>query len=108
MGAATLPVFKSALHRAGAGFDSQALRQPSLTPVFLRELRLGTRRWTGWPLIGVAFSPRAARLSERRAMRGGVADFLNAGVGPLRTDLNVADMAILLGVAIVVRAELGF
>ena len=34
-------------------------------------------------------------------MRGSVIDFLNVGVGPLRTGIfNVADMAILLGVGI--------
>lgn len=38
-----------------------------------------------------------------RVMRGSVIDFLNVGVGPLRTGIfNVADVAILLGVAIFV------
>jgi len=42
-----------------------------------------------------------------RALRGSVVDFLNVGVGPLRTGVfNVADMAIMLGAALFVVAEL--
>jgi signal peptidase II len=43
-----------------------------------------------------------------RALRGSVIDFLNVGVGPVRTGVfNVADMAIMLGVALFVLAEIG-
>jgi signal peptidase II len=42
-----------------------------------------------------------------RVLRGSVVDFLNVGVGWLRTGIfNVADVAIMLGVAIFVLAEL--
>jgi signal peptidase II len=38
-----------------------------------------------------------------RVARGAVIDFLNVGVGPLRTGIfNVADMAIMLGIALIV------
>jgi signal peptidase II len=38
-----------------------------------------------------------------RVVRGSVVDFLNVGFGPLRTGIfNVADMAIMLGLAICV------
>ena len=42
-----------------------------------------------------------------RVVRGSVIDFINVGYGPLRTGIfNVADVAIMLGVGIVVIAEL--
>ena len=42
-----------------------------------------------------------------RVLRGSVVDFLNVGVGPLRTGVfNVADMAIMLGVALFVVGEI--
>jgi signal peptidase II len=42
-----------------------------------------------------------------RALRGSVIDFLNVGIGPLRTGIfNVADMAIMLGIALLLFAEL--
>jgi signal peptidase II len=42
-----------------------------------------------------------------RALRGNVVDFLNVGIGPLRTGIfNVADMAIMLGIALWLFAEL--
>ena len=38
-----------------------------------------------------------------RALHGAVVDFLNVGIGPLRTGIfNVADMAIMLGAALLV------
>ena len=41
-----------------------------------------------------------------RVVRGSVIDFMNVGVGPLRTGIfNVADMAILAGVAIFVFTQ---
>jgi signal peptidase II len=40
-------------------------------------------------------------------LRGSVVDFLNVGIGSLRTGIfNVADMAIMLGVALLLLAEL--
>jgi signal peptidase II len=42
-----------------------------------------------------------------RALRGSVVDFLNVGVGPIRTGVfNVADMAIMLGATLFVVGEL--
>jgi len=59
-------------------------------------------RLSGPALVGLAlyFAGGASNLVDR-VMRGSVIDFLNVGVGPLRTGIfNVADMAILLGVGI--------
>ena len=61
-------------------------------------------RLQGPALVGLAlyFAGGASNLVDR-VMRGSVIDFMNVGVGPLRTGIfNVADMAILLGVAIFV------
>lgn len=61
-------------------------------------------RVSGPALVGLAFyfAGGASNLVDR-VMRGSVIDFLNVGVGPLRTGIfNVADMAILLGVGIFV------
>ena len=65
-------------------------------------------RWTGWPLLGLSlfFAGGASNWADRVA-RGSVVDFINLGVGPLRTGIfNVADVAILAGVGILVVAEL--
>jgi signal peptidase II len=59
-------------------------------------------RLSGPALVGLAlyFAGGASNLVDR-VMRGSVIDFLNVGVGPLRTGIfNIADMAILLGVGI--------
>jgi signal peptidase II len=61
-------------------------------------------RLSGPALVGLAlyFAGGASNLVDR-ILRGSVIDFMNVGVGPLRTGIfNVADMAILLGVAIFV------
>jgi signal peptidase II len=61
-------------------------------------------RLSGPALVGLAlyFAGGVSNLVDR-VMRGSVIDFLNVGVGPLRTGIfNVADMAILLGVGIFV------
>jgi signal peptidase II len=65
-------------------------------------------RWSGWPLLGLTlFVAGGASNWLDRLVRGSVIDFINVGVGPLRTGIfNVADVAIMLGVAIVVVAEL--
>jgi signal peptidase II len=64
-------------------------------------------RWTGWPAFGltVFFAGGVSNWFDR-AVRGSVIDFVNIGIGPLRTGVfNVADVAILLGVLIVVASE---
>lgn len=59
---------------------------------------------SGPALVGLAlyFGGGVSNLVDR-IVRGSVIDFMNVGVGPLRTGIfNVADMAILLGVGIFV------
>ena len=61
-------------------------------------------RWPARSLIRLAlvFGGGVSNLVDRVA-RGAVTDFLNVGVGSLRTGIfNVADMAIMLGVALLV------
>ncbi len=67
------------------------------------HLRLG-----GWPLIGAGlFASGAASNWIDRLIHGSVVDFLNLGVGSLRTGIfNVADVAIISGAAILVLSEL--
>lgn len=65
------------------------------------------RRWRGWLAVGVTLFV-AGGLSNwiDRATSGYVVDFLNVGIGPLRTGIfNVADMAILAGALVAVVAE---
>ena len=65
-------------------------------------------RWTGWPLLGLTlFVAGGASNWVDRVAHGSVIDFINIGFGPIRTGIfNVADVAIMLGVTIVVVAEL--
>jgi signal peptidase II len=61
-------------------------------------------RWSGSPLVGLAlvFAGGASNLLDRVA-RGSVIDFMNVGVGPVRTGIfNVADVAIMAGVALLI------
>jgi len=63
-------------------------------------------RWSRTVLVGLALfaAGGASNLLDRLAY-GKVVDFMNVGLGPLRTGIfNVADMAIMLGAAIVVVA----
>jgi len=62
------------------------------------------QRWSTPALLGVALFV-AGGLSNLvdRALHGAVVDFLNVGIGPLRTGIfNVADMAIMLGAGLLV------
>jgi signal peptidase II len=64
--------------------------------------------WTGWRAFGLSLF-LAGGMSNwiDRVLRGSVVDFMNIGVGPLRTGIfNVADVAILAGAAILIVAEL--
>ena len=59
-------------------------------------------RVSGWPALGLALFV-AGGLSNwiDRVTNGRVVDFLNLGVGPLRTGIfNVADVAIMVGVVL--------
>ena len=61
-------------------------------------------RWPGPTRLGVALfvAGGTSNLLDRIAY-GKVIDFMNVGLGPVRTGIfNVADMAIMLGAAIVV------
>jgi signal peptidase II len=63
-------------------------------------------RWPRLALLGVSvFAAGGASNLLDRIVYGNVIDFMNVGVGPLRTGIfNVADMAVMLGAAIVLWA----
>ena len=66
-------------------------------------------RWLGWRRLGVCLllAGGASNWVDRVA-RGSVVDFMNVGVGPLRTGVfNVADVAIVAGVAVLLLAGHG-
>lgn len=93
VGASLSPRVRTAIFTGGTG-----LMLLALTIVAIRH------RWRGWSAIGLAlFIAGGFSNWIDRAVRGSVVDFLNVGIGPLRTGVfNVADMAIMLGAAIVV------
>jgi signal peptidase II len=64
-------------------------------------------RWRGWAAFGLAlFVAGGVSNWVDRVLHGSVIDFINVGVGPLRTGVfNVADVAIVCGVAIVLLSE---
>jgi signal peptidase II len=66
------------------------------------------RRYGGWTLVGLSvFVAGGASNWVDRVALGSVVDFINVGVGPLRTGIfNVADVAIMLGVGILLIEEL--
>jgi len=61
-------------------------------------------RLTSWPLIGLSLACAGGASNWiDRVTRGSVVDFLNVGLGTLRTGIfNVADVAVMLGVCILV------
>jgi signal peptidase II len=68
------------------------------------------RQWP-WPaLLGVAlFAAGGASNLLDRILYGSVIDFVNVGIGPLRTGIfNVADIAVMLGALIVLWASYRF
>lgn len=65
------------------------------------------RRWAGRALVGACLllTGGVSNLLDRAAS-GFVVDFINVGVGPVRTGIfNVADVAVLLGVSLLVTAR---
>lgn len=68
------------------------------------------RRWPRSALVGVAlFAAGGASNLFDRILYGNVIDFMNVGIGPLRTGIfNVADMAVLLGATIVLWTSYHF
>jgi signal peptidase II len=65
------------------------------------------RTWGRLPTLGLTlFVAGGASNWIDRVARGSVVDFLNVGVGPVRTGVfNVADVAIMLGAGILLLAE---
>ena len=79
--------FGNALFLAGAGFVASRYRWSRLASCGLVLFMAGG----------------LSNLADRLAI-GGVIDFLNVGVGPIRTGIfNVADVAIMAGIAMVLR-----
>jgi signal peptidase II len=64
-------------------------------------------RLAPWPLLGATlFVAGGASNWFDRVTHGTVIDFLNVGIGPVRTGVfNVADMAILVGVGLIIVGE---
>jgi signal peptidase II len=64
-------------------------------------------RWPTLALVGIAlFVAGGSSNLFDRLTRGSVVDFINVGLGPLRTGIfNVADMAIMLGTGLAVLAS---
>lgn len=93
LGASLSPTVRTVIFTVGTG-----LMLVALLVVAMRH------RWRGWPAIGLAlFIAGGFSNWIDRAVRGSVVDFLNVGIGSVRTGVfNVADMAIMLGAAIIV------
>jgi signal peptidase II len=97
VGATWPPGVRAFVFTAGTG-----LMLVALTVLAIR------RRWRGWPLVGVALiTAGGASNWIDRVVRGSVVDFLNLGIGPIRTGVfNVADMAIMTGAVLLVLVGL--
>jgi len=65
------------------------------------------RRWSSVAMLGITlFAAGASSNWIDRVLHGSVVDFLNVGIGPVRTGIfNVADVALMLGIALVVFTE---
>jgi signal peptidase II len=96
IGATLSPEARLLIFTAGTGV--------MLLGIALVALRRGVAGWAG---LGLAlFIAGGASNWIDRLVRGSVVDFLVVGVGPLRTGVfNIADVAIMLGAALVVLAE---
>ena len=98
----------------GLGADLPVTWRMALFTIVTGTILLGTTgaavrlRLRGWPLMGVSLLVAGGASNWiDRVFRGSVVDFLNVGVGPLRTGVfNVADMAIMLGAAVLMLATL--
>ena len=66
-------------------------------------------RWQGTRLLGTALIVTAGASNWiDRIVVGSVVDFMNVGIGPVRTGIfNVADVAIMAGVALIVLTRTG-
>jgi signal peptidase II len=93
LGANFSPAVRTALFTVGTGL--------SLAILIVVAVRSA---WQGWPLFGLTlFVAGGASNWIDRLLHGSVVDFMNVGIGPLRTGIfNVADVAILLGAGLFV------
>jgi signal peptidase II len=76
--------------------------------LLLALVAVGIRqRWSGLSLLGLTlFAAGGLSNLVDRIVHGKVVDFMNIGIGPLRTGIfNVADMAITAGVVLVIIAS---
>jgi signal peptidase II len=76
-----------------------------LSAIVIAAIRL---RWAGPTLFGLALfvAGGASNLADR-VTQGTVTDFINVGLGPVRTGIfNVADVAIMVGAGLVALASL--
>jgi signal peptidase II len=74
-----------------------------LLVLLLRSHGLGTRAQVG---LSLALAGGVSNWWDRWVNDGRVVDFLNLGLGPVRTGIfNVADVAIMAGVALVLLAS---
>lgn len=98
----------------GLGADLPGVWRMGLFTVVTGTILLGTAaaaarlRLRGWPLMGVGLLVAGGASNWiDRVLRGSVVDFLNVGVGAVRTGVfNVADMAIMIGAAVLVLATM--
>lgn len=95
LGADLAPAVRTGIFTVGTGLMLLALLVTAVQ-----------QQWRGWPAVGVAlFLAGGASNWIDRALRGSVIDFLQVGIGSIRTGVfNVADVALMFGAAIVVVA----
>jgi signal peptidase II len=96
LGADWSPALRTALFGIGNGLL-----------LLLMSVQAIRHRWPTLALVGMAFfvAGGSSNLLDRLT-RGSVIDFINVGLGPLRTGIfNVADVAIMLGVGLVIIAS---
>jgi signal peptidase II len=96
LGASLPPAIRTAIFTVASG-----LALVALLAALLRS------RWSFWRALGlVLFFAGGISNWIDRAVRGSVVDFMNVGIGWLRTGIfNVADVAIMVGVALFVLGE---
>lgn len=88
-------------NRGSAGDDRLRPRHQALIAIAVRK------RHDSLPVLGlVLFVAGGSSNWVDRIARGSVVDFLNVGIGPLRTGVfNVADLAIMFGAGLFVLGE---
>jgi signal peptidase II len=77
-----------------------------LSALLIYILRTKTQTAFGLTSLTLIFSGGISNFYDRSVNNGAVIDFLNLGIGSLRTGIfNVADMAIMLGVFLLLFAK---